>query len=131
MPNINVRKDILIAQLKPLLPKKWKLIPFTTNLDDLSTTVVMVSIQSIERSAQAPQSHRTYSSTLTILTPFAVGTERADDSIDDDVIDLLDAIDKLDAIKWTKAERGLGNNSNNLGFDITLEVLYRKETSNA
>lgn len=129
MPNINVRQD-LIAQLKPLLPPKWKLIPYATNLDELSSTVVMISIQSIERSKEAPQSQRTYSSTLTILTPLQIGTERADDAIDDDVIDLLDAIDKLERVKWTKAERGLGNNANNLGFDITLEVLYRKDPDN-
>lgn len=131
MPNINVRKDILIEQLKPLLPAKWKLIPYNTNLDELSQTVVMISIQSIERAPAAPQSHRLYSATLTILTPLSIGTERADDGIDDDLIDLLNAVDELPNVKWTKAERGLGNNSNNLGFDITLEVTYRKDSTNA
>lgn len=128
MPDINVRND-LIGKIKPLLPKAWRLIPYGTNLDTLDTTCVMVTIQSIERHPAAPMSHRLYSATFTILQPLTA-PGRADDALDDDVIDLLNAIDQLKNVKWTKAERGLGNNGNNLGFDITIEVPYGKDANN-
>lgn len=129
MPNIRFRQSV-INRLKPLLPRKWKLLPYGTNLDTLSVTVVMLTIQSITRTPAAPQSHRTYAATLSIFQP-STDPERLNDPLDDDLIDLLNAIDELEDVKWTKAERVLGNNDSNYGFDITIEVVYGKDTSNA
>lgn len=128
MPTIRFRQSV-INRLKPLLPRKWKLLPYGTNLDKLSVPVVMLTIQSITRTPQLPQSHRTYAATLSIFQP-STAPGRMDDALDDDLIDLLNAIDELDDVKWTKAERVLGNNDSNYGFDITIEVPYRKDNPN-
>ena len=102
---MNIR-DWVIDQVKPLLPRGWRLIPYSTNLDVLSTPVVMLKLQSIARTPEAPNASRTAEFVLTIIEP-KTDPQAREDALDDNLLALIYAIDKLPSLKWTKATRAL------------------------
>lgn len=135
MTDINVRQSVIDA-VKPLLPTDWELLPYGTTFENLDHVVCMLTMKSIARAKEAPQSGwRAYTATLTILHP------NQDPSqlwglIDDDIIDLLNAVDEVGAqhnIRWVKADYVIGNDAGNggrnWGFDIDLEYYYRKDNT--
>lgn len=124
MADVNLRKFVTDA-LKPLLPTAWRLVPYSTNLDQISKPVVMLKLQTIAKLPEAPNSHRTVSYVLTVIEP-KITPGALDDDLDDHVVDLLAAIDDLPNFAWTKAERVLFSDSNQ-AYDITLEIPIRKE----
>ncbi|MFJ3392024.1 hypothetical protein [Leifsonia aquatica] len=128
MADVNVRQTI-IDGIKPLLPKRWKLLPNNPNLDTLSQVTVTVRIDRIERTREAPQSHRDYYGVIRVIDP-SQSIDKVDDAIDDDIIDLLNAIDELPLLSWTTAERGQVEGTQNFAFDITFKMLLRKDTTN-
>lgn len=87
----------------------------------------MVSIQSIERFREAPQSgQRTYNAVVSVFSPLTEAG-RLDTDLDDSIQELLDAMDAVPNLTWTDAKRVIGNNDQNFGFDITVSVPYIKE----
>lgn len=126
---MNIREHV-IDQIKPVLPADWKLVAHAT-VDKLDTTLVTIFIKSITRLPQAPQtSQRFYNLTLSIFSPLS-DPARADNDLDDKIIELLAAIEGIENLRWTKAERVFGGPSAEyLGFDIDLEVPYAPTPEN-
>jgi hypothetical protein len=126
MPEINVRHT-LVEALRPLLPKSWRLIPYATNLDVVGTTpVVMLRLNDIEKLAQSPLSHRVATFSLLIIEP-KTEPGRADDAIDDKLIDLLSALDTLgDGLTWSTATSILWADTNP-AYRIELRLPFVKE----
>lgn len=122
MVDVNVRQDV-IKKLKPLLPKKWLIKPFNDLPDEVTTTSVVLSLQRYTRTKAAPRTSRTATFILTIVTPLTIPGP-ADDGLDDDVMDLLNAIDAVadTNLTWSSAERGVA--SGRPGFDITLDYPF-------
>jgi hypothetical protein len=125
----NVRTAV-IDMLKPLLPKTWKLVPFETNLDELSpkTPVVVLKLQSIERHPSAPQGVRLVTYVLTIVEP-KIEPGPADDALDDDLIRLLQAIDLLPGIQAGKATRVVSGDHPAYDIDLTFSTLKEMEVT--
>ena len=113
---------VLAGMLRPLLPRAWRIVPSQTNLDTLSTTVVMLKQMSLERHPIVPQGAHLVSFVVTIISPLH-DTEKAEDDLDDKVNALIHALDTLD-IEWTRAEKVLAGAT--LGYDITLTLTSRK-----
>ena len=127
MADVNVR-NYIINQLKPLLPKKWLVKAFNALPDKITTTSVVLVFESYARTTVAPRGPRTANFTLSIVTPQTI-PGAADDALDDDVIDLLNAIDTLaeTGLRWTTAVRGVA--SGQPGFDIGLSIPIQLETT--
>ena len=125
MADYNVRQ-LVISHLKPLLPKKWMVKEFNALPDEITTTSVVLVFQSYSRTSIAPRAARTATFVLTIVTPQSI-PGAADNALDDDLIDLLNAIDAIaeTGLTWTTAERGVA--SNRPGFDITLTIAFPLE----
>jgi hypothetical protein len=122
-------RNWVIEQLTPLLPKSWKLIPYSTNLDRLSQPVVMLQLQSLSRTPSAPNSGHTVEFTLTVIEPNTDPAQR-EDLLDDKLDDLVYAIETIPNVTWTKAERAMFADSY-LAFDITLEIVTKKDKESA
>lgn len=128
--NVNVRKT-LIAALKPLLPTRWRLEPNMPGFDRLDRVTVSLRIDKIERAPELSKMHRWYTCTLRVTDP-SQNIDTLDDSLDDDIIGLLNAIDDIipangPVIAWTTAERGVVEDSTYFAFDITIRMLYQKK----
>jgi len=116
----------LEAQLKPVLPKTWKLIPYEREMDSLSAVTVMFSMKSISRFPQAPKTHRLVEYVLKVIEP-RIDPDKVNDLLDKELADLLDAIDEIQNLTWETAERGLANDRANHAFEITLTFPYQKD----
>lgn len=119
MAEQNVR-EYVIATLKPLLPRKWKIQPFSNIPDEITTTTLVLTFQNYSRPAASPRGTRMATYVLTLLTAKIVPGE-ADNDLDDAIMDLLNALDQIagkTGIVWTTAERGEA--SGRAGFDITI-----------
>lgn len=120
MADVNVR-NYIVAALTPLLPKRWKIKGFNSLPDDIAVPHVILVFQRYTRSTIAPRAWRNAEFVLTIVTP-KTDPGVADDALDDEVIDLLNAIDQLAEtnLTWTTAERGEAGSRP--GFDISLTI---------
>jgi len=128
MADVNLR-EFVTDKLQPLLPPSWRLIPFTRKLDVIVQPVVMLNLQTVTRLQSAPQSHRLVSYTLTIIEPKA-DPKLSADSLDDELIDLLNAIDELENFSWKTATRVVFGEAPEpvlQAYDIALEVPIQKE----
>lgn len=118
----------LEATLKPLLPKRWKLIPYQDNVDELETTTVMFKLLRMENATETPISAFKFTFAITVVEP---GNDmvKVEAALDDHVEDLWQLLEKK--IPWTKptlAEKvGFGDPVTNIGFDITTEALFEKQ----
>ncbi len=114
-------RAVLVEGIRPLLPRRWKLHPYSGAPDAINQATVWVSLRSIEKMPEAPQSRWLNTTfTVTIASSKASITE-ADEDLDDLVLDLFAAIDALPMVKRAGAER-VAVNDTYLGFDITVEV---------
>lgn len=128
MADVNLREFITDA-LKPLLPPSWTLIPYPRNIDVITKPVAMLKLQTVKRTEAAPQGARTLSYILTVIEPKS-DPKAGQDSLDDELIDLLNAIDQLNNVVWKTAERVSFGDPNEPGlpaYDITLEISITKE----
>jgi len=117
MPTVqNLRTGVTDA-LKPLLPATWQIVPFAKNLDAITRPVVMLQLEEVQRHPDAPNGARLITYSLLIIEP-KNDPGPADDSLDANVINLIDAIDKTPGLRWTSAKRVVAFESP--AFDITL-----------
>ncbi|MET4053588.1 hypothetical protein ABID81_002966 [Frigoribacterium sp. PvP054] len=114
----------LADALKPALPAAWVLVPYSRNLDVLSKVTVMLHASRIERAPAAPMGALVSQFTITVIDPQDDPT-RAWGALDDEVMELIFALDEL-GVQWTAAEPVLVQN--NLGWEITIDIVSRKET---
>jgi hypothetical protein len=118
----------LVEHLTPLLPKAWKIVPFSRSMDALSQPVVMVHMSRIEKHPAAPLSKHLTTFTVSVFDP-QLDDERAQGALDDEVNDLIFAIDQLPPfVNWSSAEPSQLGQNGPLGWDITLELITTKES---
>ena len=119
-----VRSD-LDALLAPKLPAGWKIIPHQTVPETLHTITVVLKHYKLEKLPEAPQRHLTNYFTLTVASPLTT-VAKAEDDLDDAVLELVTAIDTLASVDWTEATKVLVNDSY-IGWDISLTVITQPE----
>lgn len=122
--SVSVR-DYLKAELTPLLPTGWKFIPNQRMPETISKTTVVLKHTQMERLAEAPLGQLRNTVILTVADPHQ-DQIRAENALDDSVLELVSAIDTLVPINWTAAQKVLVNDTY-LGWDITLTVITNKE----
>lgn len=120
-------RGYLVAELAPLLPADWRLIPAQTIPDQIDRTTVVVKHGRMTKLPEAPIGNLQHSIVLTIAHPSAnIGA--AEDALDHAVIELTTALDGHDRIDWTDAEK-VSVESKWLGWDVTLTVITQKPTT--
>lgn len=116
----------LDEHLKPLLPEGWRWVPEQRNLDTLDAVTVIWKQSRILPHAAAPLGAVRVEGTLTVATPHT-DIARAEESLDDAVIELCSALDGLDGIAWTEATKVSLGESGPLGYDIQVWTTYTPE----
>ena len=101
----------LEADLKPHLPRGWRLIPYATNLDVIDQHTVMTLQESIERVPEAPIGAVKVDFKVIIIEP-KTDPKTAEDALDDAVTDLLLSLNKARQVHWSRAERRTWEDSN-------------------
>ena len=112
-------------QLTPLIPNTWRFIRYDTNVDRINQTVVMLKLQTIRRTPEAPNSGHTVEFVMTIVEP-RLDTKQREDDLDAKLIDLVYFIDKIPNLRWVSAQRVIFS-ENNLAFDITIEAVTTQD----
>lgn len=120
-------REFVLDAIRPLLPKHWKLLS-TGAVDTPTQPTVELTLTTIERGAQAPQSHRLVSYDLTVIEPNTT-PKAGEQAIDNDISILLNALDDVPTFAWTRAQRGNwpANDPIYNAFVITLQILVQKE----
>ncbi len=122
-------RDAVLAAIKPLLPKSFKLLAYQTDPDALSVTqpVAMLGLKTIEPHPEAPLGVHLVTYSLILIEPKTeLGV--ADDALEDKLVDLILAIDAVPGLRYTKAER-VTLVSSNPGFDLAITYSFTKGTS--
>jgi hypothetical protein len=130
LPAEKTTREQLVEALAPLLPKSWKVVPFSRNLDTIAAPTVMVHASRIEKMPEAPGARHTVTFTVSVFDPHD-DPSRAQGALDDEVIALIFALDTIRYVKWTSAEASQLGQDGPLGWDITLELSTKKEATRA
>lgn len=119
MTTLNTVRKNLMADLKPTLPRRWKIIPYGTKIDELTAkqVVAMIILESVQRAPEAPQGALLVTFSLIVIDP-ATGPATREDALDDDLTEMLWAIDEVETLSWTSAQRTIFQNR--VAYDITL-----------
>lgn len=122
MAKSNLRQ-LVIDELKALLPKSWALSD-TALIDEPQKTSVEVILQSIERFPPAPQNTRLITYTVNVITPTPT-----DDAVDNALLTLMDAIDQSPTLNAPRAERAVWTSGQvNLPcYTITVQLAHEKD----
>ncbi|RPE75200.1 MULTISPECIES: hypothetical protein [unclassified Frondihabitans] len=117
--DVDLRKFV-IDSLKPLVPAKWDWYDYTAAFEQLPRTTVRLTLQSIEKMPEAPNSKRLVTYTMTIVDPSDNPSSR-EGSLDDALVLLLAAIDDTRDFKWSRATQVNADNAY-LAYDIDISI---------
>jgi hypothetical protein len=131
MVDVNVR-DELEKALRPLLPKRYRILPTQSNFDAIVKPIVVFKQTAIGRQivdGKTIPGGRIVRMIMTIAVPFSK-TATAEKALDDDLITLLDAIDRITNVRWTTAEKRIwSENGQEPCYDVNLEIPFSHNTS--
>lgn len=122
MPADQSTREKLAATLAPLLPKAWKIVPYSRNLDTVELTTVMLHATEIRPATSASGALET-DFVISIISPKADPTAAQQD-LDDDVIALVLELFSMGVIIRQATPTVV---QNNLSWDVTITVIARKD----
>lgn len=128
---MSTRSNVADA-LKPLLPKTWKLVHSRRNIDTLTVPTAIVWLDGFKPLPAAPQTKRIARGLITLVDP-TTDPEKGEDNLDDEVERLTAAIDDLRPtipIRWTDARRVKWGEQNPNAYDIDIEIITERGTTN-
>lgn len=123
MADLSTREQLAEA-LKPLLPPDWRILPYSRNVDRLSQTTVMLHAAEIRPAPSAPGGAVETDFTITVMDP-QTDAERAQGSLDDDVIELTLALGSIHWLVFRNAEPTKVQEY--LSWDINTTTITRKD----
>lgn len=118
-------REWLTANLKPLLPTGWKWLDSERAVDVTAAVTVQWKQRRIAPLPEAPLSHLGVEGILAVSSP-RVDIERAEDDLDDAVLELVAAIQSLQGIRFTEATK-VAADEQRLGYDLSLTVITNKK----
>lgn len=123
--NTTVREWLEDA-LKPVLPSGWRIIPNQRIPETIDRITVVIKHIRIAPLAEAPKGHLSNDVIITVADPHT-DQARAEDALDDEVLELVNALQTIAGITWTGADKVLVNTTDNLGWDIACSIISRKK----
>lgn len=112
-------------QVRPNLPAGWRYIPNQNTPSTISVVTVVYKLLELEPLPEAPMGSIRNTIVLTVLSPHEDDV-KAEDALDNDVIDLLTALDGHPTISWTRAHKVRDAKTDRLAWDIDLTVITSK-----
>lgn len=116
-------REWLTSQLTPLLPYGWRIAPSLP--ETLKSVTVVFTQKTITKLQQAPSGHLSNEILITVIDPHS-DPVRAENALDDSVLELVTALDSLPGLTWSEARKVIVSDTY-LGWDITTNVISRKE----
>lgn len=114
------------AALKPLLPSTWRYIPNQATPATISVPTLVYKLLEIDPLPEAPLGALRHRIVLTLLSPHEDDV-KAEDALDNEVIDLITALDPHSWIAWESARKIRDDKTSRLGWDITVTAVTTKE----
>lgn len=99
-------RDVVLAELKPRLPRKWALKDTQRTVDSLATTTAILRQQRIEREPAEPKRSRRAFFELVVAVPLE-DTGPAELELDDRIVDVLGTLDSIEGLTWTSCTKGV------------------------
>lgn len=124
-PEATTVRAWLVDQLTPVLPAKWRLIENQRMPETIDRITVVLKHTTIERLPEAPIGQLRHTVILTVVDPHQDAV-KAENALDQSVIELVTAIDGLQYVNWTGAAK-VAVTDTYLGWDITLTAITGKE----
>jgi hypothetical protein len=117
-------REWLLAQLVPLVPSDWKVLPNQVDPSTIDRVTVIFKFTELTRLPEAPAGSLSNKVIITIIDPHKEHV-KAENSLDDSVLELVTALDSLPHIVWSKAEKLLAFDQY-LCWDITAQIITQK-----
>ena len=114
------------AAIKPLLPAGWRYLPNQNTPSVISVVTVVYKLLEIEKLPEAPIGNLRNTIVLTVLSPHEDDV-KAEDALDNDVIDVITALDGHPWIGWTSCRKARDQKTDRLAWDISLTAITSKE----
>ena len=118
-------REYLDETLPPLLPEGWKWVDSERAVDVTETTTVQWKQRRIAPLPEAPLAHLGVDGILTVSSPHA-DIEKAEDALDDAVLELVGALQSVPGIRFTEANKAAVDDQH-LGYDLSITVITQKK----
>ncbi len=124
----NAPRALLMAKLQPHLPADWRLIKYEDNSDEPDRVLIKVRVAGVSRFKEAPRGFYSTEAVLELITP-ETDPEKAEDSLDVALFDLIDILDSINPNLWSTSKKVLDAGLKRLAYDITINFTTEKEQS--
>ncbi|HWU29827.1 MAG TPA: hypothetical protein VN041_12170 [Microbacterium sp.] len=120
------------AQLKPLLPKRpdgspaWRYIPNQDTPAAITVPTLVFKLLELDPLPEAPLGALRARIVLTLLSPHEDDV-KAENTLDNQVIELVTALDPHSTISWETARKVRDAKTDRLGWDFTVTAVINKE----
>ena len=121
-PASQTPREQLAGHLAPLLPKTWKLVPYSRNLDRLESTTVMLHATEIRRGIALGALEVDF--TISVSSPKSDPTSAQTD-LDDDVLALVHKVASTSWLLFRNATPTVVQDF--LSWDLTVTVITRED----
>lgn len=126
MPTSKTLRAWFSQQLRPLLPETWRYIPNQNTPATITRPTLVYKLLEIEPLPEAPLGALRHRIVLTLLSPHEDDV-KAEDALDNDVIDLVTALDPHATIAWETARKVRDEKTSRLAWDITVTAITTKK----
>ena len=126
MKRVSIRA-LIAADLRPLLPPKWKVMDYTDEMNHPLHPVVQLQQQTVAKTPSAPLGLRDLGILFHLLVP-ETNPATADDALEEALDILLDSIEQLSSkhhIKWDGADRDAHSNLPAYDISTTVTIQHR------
>lgn len=128
MPSDTTLRAWFSSQVKPLLPAGWRYIPNQDTPSTITVVTVVYKLLEIEPLPEAPIGANRNTIVLTVLSPHEDDV-KAEDALDNEVIELVTALDGHANISWSHARKVRDPKSDRLAWDIDVSVITTRTRS--
>lgn len=109
--------------LADLVPAGWKIIDSFTLPKTIDAPTVTITHTKIEKQPAAPMSDNLVNTMVIRVTDPHEDLERAEDALDEEVLDLQYVLKRSDRVVWLDAEKVKADDNPYLAWDINVQVL--------
>lgn len=115
-------RNELRDRLRPVIPARYVLRPNGLALETITKPVLQIKQLGIRPAEEGGTGQLKVEMVLTMVSPLT-SPQKAEDELDDDVVEMLAALDTIGWLTWTRADkRTTGPDDRYLAYDITTEI---------
>lgn len=121
-------REVVRDELRARVPRSWRIIDWQTEVDQLDSLTLVLSVSRMRRAAEAPMGAYDVTVTVTLVSPQSDNLRRAEGELEDALGELVPIIEDAFGMGWDEASKSLYAEKY-LAWDIPVHYIASRSTT--